>query len=165
MSRGWQGGGIYAVISSIRTMVGGSKHRPRLDRLHCGLCTRLGYYHNGIGRAEPTTMIPSLRTFTGYYRVVAVFRRNDFKRNRGSTATVLHSQRFLDEFGLMVNWTHHTAAGDYTWSVVISKFHGARPSLRGNCDCKKGGAAIGDRMSTGSGECRVTRGGQVPGGG
>jgi hypothetical protein len=163
MSRGRQGGGIYAVILSIRTMVGGRKHRPRLDRLHCGLCTRPGYYHNSIGRVEPTTTIPSLRTFAGYYRMAAVFRRNDFKRNCGSTVTVLHSQQFPDEFGQMVNWTHHTAAGDYTWSVVVLKFHVAQPGLRGNCDCKKGGAAIGDRTSTGSGGCRVTRGGQVPG--
>ena len=95
--------------------------------------------------------------------MAAVFRRNDFKRNRGSTATVLHSQRFPDEFGQMVNWTHHTAAGDYTWSVVVLKFHGAQPSLWGNCDCKKGGAAIGDRASMGSGGCRVTRGGHVSG--
>ena len=35
MSRGWQGEGIYAVISSVRTMVGGSTHRSRLDQLHC----------------------------------------------------------------------------------------------------------------------------------
>ncbi len=70
-------------------------------------------------------MIQSLRTVAGYYWMVAAFRRNDFKRNRGSTATVLCSQRFPDEFGQMVNWTHHMAVGDYTWSVVESKFHGA----------------------------------------
>jgi hypothetical protein len=137
MSRGWPGGGIYAVILSITTMVGGSKNRPRLDQLHCGLCTRPGYYHNGIGHAECTTMISSLRTFTGYYWMAAVFRRNDFKRNCGSTATVLHSQRFPDKFGQMVNWNHHMAARDYTWSVVVYKFHGAQPGLRGNCICKK----------------------------
>jgi hypothetical protein len=71
-----------------------------------------GYSHNGIGRTERTTTIPRLRTLTGYYRMAGVFRSDDFERNSGSTATVLHCQGFPDEFGFghMVLWTHHTAA-------------------------------------------------------
>ncbi len=83
--------------------------------------------------------------------MAAVFRRDDLKRNSGSTATVLCSQQFLDEFGQMVIWTHHMAAIDYTWSVAVLQLYGARPSLRHNRNWKKGGTAIGDRMSTGSG--------------
>ena len=49
-------------------------------------------------------------TFAGYNRMATVFRRDGLKRNSGSTATVLCCQRFLDEFGLMVIWTHHMAA-------------------------------------------------------
>jgi hypothetical protein len=37
----------------------------------------------------------------------------------------------------MVIWTHHTAARDYTWSVAVLQFYGARPSLRHNHDWKK----------------------------
>ncbi len=80
MSGGWQGGGIYAIILSIRTIAGGSKHRPRPDWLHCWLCTMAGYSHNGIGRTECTTTIPSLRMLTGYYRMAVVFRRDDFEK-------------------------------------------------------------------------------------
>ncbi len=159
MSRCWQGGCIYAVILSIRTMVEGSRHRPRLDRLHCWQCTRPGYYHNGIGCAERTTTIPSLRTFAGYYRMAVVSIRDDFKRNCGITATVPCSQRFQDDFRQMVIWTYHTAGQDYTWSVVVLKYHSTRPGLQDNCNCKKGGAATGDRTSMGSGGCWVTRGG------
>jgi hypothetical protein len=69
--------------------------------------------------------------------MAAVSRRDDFKRNRGSTATIPCSQQFPDDIGQMVIWTHHMAAQDYTWSVVVSKFHSTQPGLRDNCNCKK----------------------------
>jgi hypothetical protein len=50
---------------------------------------------------------------------------DDLKRKSGSTVTVLRSQRFSDEFGQIVIWTHHTAARDYTWSVAVSQLYGA----------------------------------------
>ncbi len=131
----WQGGGIYAGIPSIRTVAGRIKHGPGPDRLHCWLCTRPGYSHNGISHTELTTKIPSLGTLTWYYRMAAVFWRNDFKRNSGSIATVLCGQWFPDEFGQIVLWTHHTAAGYHTQSVVILELYGAWSGLWNNCNC------------------------------